>query len=58
MPLRRKRSGLVSRIVPADKLMDEALAIAEKIASMSRSRSGDGQERRQPRVRDAARRRT
>src|ERR1700746_641538 len=30
-----ERSGLVSRIVPADKLMDEALAAAEKIASMS-----------------------
>src|ERR1700757_1993246 len=26
-----ERSGLVSRIVPADKLMDEALAVAEKI---------------------------
>jgi enoyl-CoA hydratase len=31
-----ERSGLVSRIVPADKLMDEAIAMAEKIASMSR----------------------
>ncbi|MCO5129901.1 MAG: enoyl-CoA hydratase [Xanthobacteraceae bacterium] len=31
-----ERSGLVSRIVPADKLMDEALAAAEKIAAMSR----------------------
>src|SRR6201992_1961334 len=31
-----ERSGLVSRIVPADKLMDEELAAAEKIASMSR----------------------
>src|ERR1700749_1996835 len=30
-----ERSGLVSRIVPADKLMDEALAAAEKIAAMS-----------------------
>jgi enoyl-CoA hydratase len=30
-----ERSGLVSRIVPADKLMEEALAMAEKIASMS-----------------------
>ena len=30
-----ERAGLVSRIVPADKLMDEAIAIAEKIASMS-----------------------
>src|SRR6266702_3256402 len=31
-----ERSGLVSRIVPADKLMEEALAMAEKIAAMSR----------------------
>jgi len=31
-----ERSGLVSRVVPADKLMPEALAIAEKIAAMSR----------------------
>ena len=31
-----ERSGLVSRVVPADKLMDEALAMAEKIAAMSR----------------------
>lgn len=31
-----ERSGLVSRIVPADKLMEEALAMAEKIATMSR----------------------
>jgi enoyl-CoA hydratase len=30
-----ERSGLVSRVVPADKLMDEALAIAAKIASLS-----------------------
>ena len=30
-----ERSGLVSRVVPADKLMDEALAAAEKIAAMS-----------------------
>jgi enoyl-CoA hydratase/carnithine racemase len=28
--------GLVSRVVPADKLMEEALSAAEKIASMSR----------------------
>jgi enoyl-CoA hydratase len=31
-----ERSGLVSRIVPADKLLDETLAAAEKIAEMSR----------------------
>jgi enoyl-CoA hydratase len=31
-----ERSGLVSRVVPADKLIDEALAAAKKIASFSR----------------------
>src|SRR6201989_2957557 len=31
-----ERSGLVSRIVPVDKLLEEALAAAAKIASMSR----------------------
>jgi enoyl-CoA hydratase len=31
-----ERSGLVSRIVAADKLMDEAIAIGEKLASLSR----------------------
>ena len=31
-----ERSGLVSRIVPVDKLMDETMAAAEKIAAMSR----------------------
>ena len=30
-----ERSNLVSRVVPADKLMDETLAVAERIASMS-----------------------
>jgi len=30
-----ERSGLVSRIFPADKLMDEVMAIADKIAAMS-----------------------
>ena len=30
-----ERSGLVSRVVPADKLMEEALAVATKIAAMS-----------------------
>jgi enoyl-CoA hydratase len=31
-----ERSGLVSRVVAADRLMQEAMAVAEKIASMSR----------------------
>jgi enoyl-CoA hydratase len=31
-----ERAGLVSRIVPADELMDEALAVAETIAAMSK----------------------
>ena len=31
-----ERAGLVARVVPADKLMDEALAVAGKIASLSR----------------------
>jgi enoyl-CoA hydratase len=31
-----ERSGLVSRVVPAEKLMEEALKVAEAIASMSR----------------------
>ena len=31
-----ERAGLVSRVVPVDKLMDEAIAAAEKIASLSR----------------------
>ena len=30
-----ERAGLVSRVVPADKLLDEALAVAEKIADYS-----------------------
>ncbi len=30
-----ERAGLVSRIVPLDKLMEEAMAVAEKIASYS-----------------------
>jgi enoyl-CoA hydratase len=31
-----ERSGLVSRVLPADKLIDEARAVAQKIASQSR----------------------
>jgi enoyl-CoA hydratase len=31
-----ERSGLVSRVVPADRLMEEVMAAAEKIAAMSR----------------------
>jgi len=31
-----ERSGLVSRIVPADKLLEEAFAVADKIAALSR----------------------
>jgi enoyl-CoA hydratase len=31
-----ERSGLVSRVVPSDKLMEEVMAMAEKIAEMSR----------------------
>jgi enoyl-CoA hydratase len=31
-----ERSGLVSRVVPAEKLMEEALAVAARIAAMSR----------------------
>jgi enoyl-CoA hydratase len=30
-----ERAGLVSRIVPADKLLEEAIAIAARIAAMS-----------------------
>ena len=30
-----ERSGLVSRVVPADKLIDEAMAVARKIAALS-----------------------
>jgi enoyl-CoA hydratase len=31
-----ERSGLVSRVVPADQLMGEVMTAAEKVASMSR----------------------
>ncbi len=43
-----ERSGLVSRIFPVDKLMEETLAMAEKIAANVTTGRGDGQERRQP----------
>ena len=49
-----ERSGLVSRIVPAASLIEEALKVAAAIAAMSRPRSrrqGNGQ----PRLRDGAR---
>ena len=32
-----ERAGLVSRIVPTENLVDEAISTAQKIASMSRS---------------------
>ena len=38
-----ERSGLVSRVVPADDLLTEAKAVATTIAQMSRSASPDGQ---------------
>ena len=41
-----ERSGLVSRVVPADKLMEEAMAAAEKIAVDVAARRGDGEEAR------------
>ena len=31
-----ERAGLVARVVPADRLMDEAMAVAERIAGLSR----------------------
>ena len=37
MPPRRERSGLVSRVVPADDLLTEANAVATTISQMSRS---------------------
>jgi len=44
-----ERSGLVSRIVPADKLMEEVMAAAEKIAAMSRPAAAMAKESHQPR---------
>ena len=52
-----ERSGLVSRVVPAAALLDEALAAAAKIADFSLPGGDDGQGGGQPRLRDDARRR-
>ena len=49
-----ERSGLVSRIVPAAELLDEALKTAEAIASMSLPDRHDDEGERQPRLRDDA----
>ncbi len=46
-----ERSGLVSRVVPADDLLTEAKAVATTISQMSRSASPDGQGGGQPRLR-------
>ena len=35
MPRRRRRSGLVARVVPAANLMEEAMKVADTIANMS-----------------------
>ena len=51
-----ERAGLVSRVVPADRLLEEALAVAETIAGMSLPSRDDGQGGRQPGLRDDARR--
>ncbi len=48
-----ERSGLVSRIVPSDKLMEEALGDGGKNRRDVASSDRDGKERRQPRVRNA-----
>ena len=41
-----ERSGLVTRVVPADKLMEEAMKVAAKIAAQSRAGRADGRRRR------------
>ena len=51
-----ERAGLVSRVVPADKLLDEALAAAAQIAGVLAAGGDDGQGIGQPRLRVAARR--
>ena len=52
-----ERSGLVSRIVPAAELVDEALKTAATIAALLRAGGLCGEGKRQPRLRDDARRR-
>ena len=52
-----ERSGLVSRVVPAASLIEEALKTAETIASLSSGRGLCREGKRQPRLRDDARRR-
>ena len=47
-----ERSGLVSRVVPADQLIDEAKAVATTISQDVAVGVADGQGGRQPRVRD------
>ena len=47
-----ERAGLVSRVVPADKLIDEALAAAATICALRRAERDDGQGVRQPRLRE------
>ena len=51
-----ERAGLVSRVVPADKLMAEALAVANRIAELVATGRDDRQGIGQPRLRDDARR--
>ena len=52
-----ERAGLVSRVVPAAELMDDALAAAETICELQRPSVMMAKECGQPRLRDAARRR-
>ena len=47
-----ERAGLVSRVVPADKLMDEALAAADTICALQRAERDGGQGGGQPRLRE------
>ena len=49
-----ERAGLVSRVVPADKLLDEANAVAKTIAQHVAVGVADGQGGRQPRLRNHA----